>query len=450
MTGATTTLSTDQQKQRSGRVQNRWQKEIRPLTLGDEQFRVRVLRRSWKDNHYRYESLNVTAFTEGVSWEDAGPVMTGTLSVRYVANLRFTEGDMVIFEEKDSVRSKRWRELWRMRIEDENSTASQATREFTIRSPLGWLVRSKDDWKFKKQKNGRFKDGYSAAYITRQVAKRYGFEVGHIAKPPLKLKKLIKFNTSPMDIITLAYKHANEWEGRRYVIEYRNAKLQVTPLHYSPYLYRLGPQLVEATLARTLQAGFATSVTVRGVAEKSGKKSTSGSDKNKKSKKDKIMVEVRNRKLEARFGRIHKSIKDPDADTPAKARKLGRLDLKKNAVRNKELTLTSPLIMQLRRGDAIRIRIPQLGMTRIAFVRSVSHTVTAGDSSSEITVEFDDLIKQLRICAARCEAARNHDRPEPDDCDCFLTAREKREEKRKKKSQQDSNDDASKRDEQRQ
>lgn len=404
----------DKRKNQRRGPRNQWRGQMKPDEVGGEEFKLSVTRKRGKS---KTETFSIDHMVTGFSWTDAEPVLTGSLSLVVPEGERvgFAHGDMVICTMRDNFGKGKWRELWRMRCESDTQTATSGAVELALASPLGFLQRSTDDWKFKKEKNGPHKDGWRAHEIARKVAKRYGFKLGNVGTPKHKVKSLVKQGTSPLDIIIAAYKEANQKEGRRYVIEWRDHKLHVRPLRYSRRAYVLGPYLIEAGLTRSLPEQFATAVTVR-----------STGDGGKKNKKKKVKELVEQKALSRRYGMVHRVIRDKEADSPAKARKRGKRWIDEHARLKRELNLTTPGLARLRRGDALRLQLPELNVTRVVFVKEVTHSVSAGGFESDVTVRYKDVVRELSKCEKRCKKARDRDRPLPKGCNCEKPAKKKK------------------------
>jgi hypothetical protein len=151
----------------------------------------------------------------------------------------------------------------------------------------------------------------------------------------------------------------------------------------------LGPTLIDASLQQTFQEGFATALTVRSVAESKAGPSKSPS-KSKRVTSRKINVKIRSRTAMKRYGYVHRIVWAHGATSTAEARRLGLRYLAKIARMKKEMTLNHVGIPTLHKGDALRLQLPELGLRQVVYVSEITQTVTAGDYSMDVTVNFDD------------------------------------------------------------
>jgi hypothetical protein len=394
---------------------NYWQRPAADLSFGEENFRVTAFRPERKSADERVVSLD--AYVTGLSWEDTGPILTGSMVLqkgRGKRPLAINEGHRIRLEVAPEL-GGRYQVVWEMRITDSGITASSGTHEYQLADELAWLQKSRDDWQFRKSKNKKGDkktkrpNGWLAHQIAAEVCRRYGVKVGKLAKGTKRINNLTEHNASPLDIILKAYKLERQHSGRRFVVRMTAGKLEVVALRRSKSLLLLGETLIEASIQRSLRKAFATAAHVRATV-KDGKKQ----------KHKKLEVDVVADRASKRYGYIHKTIRlDDPVHSKAEARKLAKRELAKTMRPNREVTIEHSGIATLRRGDAVKLRLPELGVVEIVYVKSVSHSVSAGSYNMSVTCRFSDPYidkKGKEIRKKRCEAARKSDRRQPDFC----------------------------------
>lgn len=432
---------------KSGRGKNRrevlpdyWQRAAPDLKFGEEDFRVTVLRPQEKNPADRKSALD--SFVTDVEWEDAGPILHGSVTLtteKETKPLAVGEGDVIRLESAHR-RGIHYVTVWDMRVEDVNENASDGTIELTLSDELAWLQKSREDWSFKasglKQKTGkktkkekeeakekgekqegegvgdvRFKraHGWYCHEIAEEVCRRYGVKVRRLAKGTHLIKNLTEQNASPLEVIMKAYKIERENTGRRFVVRFRRGKLEVGVMVRSKTMLLIGETLIEATVSRALQKGLATAATVTATIK--GKK---------KQKHDKLETTVVAKRASKRYGYVHTTIhlEDP-VSSKAEMRKLAKRKLITSMRPSREVSLEHPGISTLFRGDSIKLQLPELGLAEIVYVKTVSHSVSAGDYTMSVTCGFQDpyVDKQgEEIRKKICEEARKHKRKTPGFC----------------------------------
>lgn len=407
---------------RSGRGRNRrdvlpdyWQHSAPDLAFGEEDFRVTCFRGERKNPAERKVSLD--PYVSAVGWEDAGPILRGSISLnkeRGKRPLAVNEGHVIQLESAHKP-GGRYRVIWKMRVEGSSASASGGVQEFQLADEMAWLQKSRDDWMFKKAKKGKANNrtkrvnGWLAHQIAQEVCRRYGVKVGRLAKGTHRINNLTEKNASPLEVIMKAYKTERDHTGRKFVVRMRNGRLEVVVLRRSKTLLLLGETLIEATITRSLRKGLATAAHVR-ASLKDGKK-----EKHKK-----LEADVVAKRASARYGYVHTTIRLEDpVSSKAEARKLAKRKLITAMRPSREVTLEHPGVSTLFRGDAIRLRLPELGLTEIVYVKAVSHSVSSGNYNMSVTCGFQDPYidkKGEEIRKKRCKEARKHNRTMPSFC----------------------------------
>lgn len=399
---------------------NYWLKNLPDLNFGEEVFRLTCFRPERNDPSER--SVSVDHLVDSVTWEDAEPILKGTITMTKQEGKRplgIAEGHIIRCEAAPHEGGK-FRVIWDMRIMDSGITASSGGHSFSLADEMAWLSKSRDDWQFKKSKTSKQSDshthrpqGWTADQITKQVCRRYGVRVDKLAKGTKKINNITEKNTSPLAIIMRAYSLERAYSGRRFIIRFRHGKLQVLALRNSRTLLLMGGSLLDATINRTIKKGLATAAHVTATVK--------GKSKGKKaSKHSKLEIDVVAHAGAARYGYIRKTIhlKDP-VGTKAEARREAKRELAKTMLPNREVSFTHPGITSTWRGDAVKLQLPELGLQEIVYIKSVVHTVSAGEYTMDVTCQFTDPYidkKGEEIQEKRCDKARKHNRVLPGFC----------------------------------
>jgi len=360
---------------------NYWKRKGPKLEFGREQFRIWGLRGRLK------RKLDLDQVVDSCTWLDESVLLTGEISIRQprgVKPLPLGIGNRIRVEYRPTP-SSAWRELWTMRCTGRARSLKEGTYGFTLANDLANVQRSEDDWRFIKDR--RHRRGWRGDQVIRAVAHRCGIKVGTLPRMRHYHKKLVATNVSGLDIIIKVLLAERTNHSRRFAMYFERERLHIRPLRRSNQLLVLGPMIVEAALNDTLKDEFATAITLRGKGFEDQGVDSKG---HKKVAKRKLWVKLRSRGGVARYGLVHRIVYDQDADSVGELRAVGRRYLAKVARPNRELTISHPGIPRLRRLDAIRQRLPELGITQIIFVKSLNGSLTPGGFDMDITLTFDD------------------------------------------------------------
>jgi prophage tail gpP-like protein len=265
---------------------------------------------------------------------------------------------------------------------------------------LAFLQLSKDDFVYHTNKS--HPRGWTVHQIVADICKRYGVRLGRMPRSKLRVKSFSKLGVSPLDAIIAILRKLREDSDQKLVLRYEAGRVIVEPLRRSRDLLVFGRTLTGAVYSRTAyQEGFATVITAKGTA-KTGKHSRS-----------KLRVRVESKASSRRYGTIHQIV-ESSGDTRAEVRTTARKKLANVKDPTEELTVQHPGIPTLRRGQAIRIGLTDLGLQQIVFVKEVRHTVTGLDYEMSVTLRFDDpfveaatqLSAEKRAAAAKAKARK--------------------------------------------
>lgn len=307
-------------------------------------------------------------------------------------------------------RQGKWRPLLVQRITAVTMNAASGTVDLELADELEWLNRSRDDFTYKKGKgSARTKrpKGWYAHQIARDVARRYGLRVGRLAKGRHLITNLTETNASPLAVIRKAYALDRDETGRRFVIRMTAGRLSITEVRRSRALTVLSGHLIEATLTRRLKEDFATIYDVTAV------------EKGAKEKKVRVTVRA-SKKSRRRFGEVRKPLRlDNPVASEAKARQRARRKMARLMRPKRELQVTVPGDPTLRRGDAVRINEPSLGLRELLYVKSASHVLSGSQYTTDLTLAFSDPYRDPegeKIREKRCRQARKRNRKPPRFC----------------------------------
>lgn len=367
LTGATTVRSAI----RAEKPVNFWDKTAPNYTLGADRWRIYIRRGDGKS------TLRVDDAMESLTWDDASAVRTGTLAVRRPANgpkLEVTEGSQVIVQWSHA--GGPFKELWRMRLTEPNSTASDGSVSYQLIDDLQYLQLGSEDFHYAKDK--QHPNGWLVHEIVADICKRFGVGVGRMIKTTTRVKRMTK-RCSPLEAIVFALRKEKVATGRHMVISSSGGKVNVDPLRRSKYLLLMGKKLGEAAYTRqVLKEGFATSITVH------GSRKVKGHNKH-------LSVTVTSKNGVKRYGTVHRFVSGGDADTVAEATKVGKRVLAKAMLPKQTLTLTMQGIPGLRRGAALLVDLPDEGVRQVVYVTEVRHSVSGGgDYTMDVEVRFTD------------------------------------------------------------
>jgi hypothetical protein len=282
------------------------------------------------------------------------------------------------------------KDVWRMRVWDPTRNADSQT--LPLFDDLRLLQQSRDDFHFHKSK--RRKSGWRCDEIAVSVFRDYGVRMGAIARGTRYIHTLDMVGVSPLDVVIRAYKLERSKSGRRYVMRWDGARMNITPLRRNPAMLVLGPLLQGYEIAYERKGGFATVVTAR------------ASIGNKK--KRKIHVTVENKKALAKYGFVHRIANISDVDTESELRTRARRDLARRLKINRTVSVTHPGVATIRRGDGMILDLPDEGFRgdkALVYCTRVNHTISGGQYDMDIDLGFDDPYEDAATERAKKDAA---------------------------------------------
>lgn len=354
--------------------------------VGEDDWRVIA----YRGNHGDHQ--DVTPYVTAVTWEDNGPILTGTVSIRKpadMAHLDLGDGHVLRLDHR-RLGQGAFNEVWRMRIGGpvDNTVATinpkEGTYDFQLADDLALLAKSgKVHYKVRKDK--AHPKGVLVHDAIRTFCAREGIPVTALPVMRHRIKKW-SMHAEPLNIIAALVRQENHNEDSDYRLAWRNGGLTLLPKQRSKYLLYMSDSIVEAALTQGRRADYANLLEVKATASKdSGKDSK---DKPRR-KRGKIAVTVQSARHIARFGRIKRKV-TVEADSQAEALRKGRQALVKRLRPKRTLSITHAGIPGLRRQHALKIKLPDQGIEQIVYVTAVSHSVSAGEYTMEVTVRFTD------------------------------------------------------------
>lgn len=263
---------------------------------------------------------------------------------------------------------KSFTSLWAMRVqptadagEAESVTLADGTWSLQLADDLVKASETVDDFKFTKGKKVKTR-GWLAHEITVAVCAQMSIPIKQLVKGTAFVHLPAKDTqaVSPLLVIANAYQAETDKTGRTFVIRWAApdkkhpmGALEVVPLRRNPSLLKLRTQLLDATLSRSQHPDFATVILGRAKL-----KGASGKDQN-------LTFLGRNDQAIRRFGWVHKIIDFKPVNSHLELQQMTKRALAMRLTPIRKATLSHPGIATIRRGDAIRLDIPEEGYAHI-------------------------------------------------------------------------------------
>lgn len=382
-----------------------------PVDLNSQEFRFTALRPQG--------NVPIGPLLEQVQWSDQGndlqsinsiPVLTGEIHYRLPDtkqmwdHLKLTLGDRI----RCDVRWKgEWQALWQMRIIQppaldliDGSISAQLADDLT-------LMGAPQEGRFRYvAKKGNHKNGWTYDEIVRDVCRLWKVPVVSLVKGTKRIKNFDPDGQpfTPLEAIRLAVNEEVAWSGNRLVISWRPKKgggfgLRVAHPAREPYLYTLRGQITAGTVEPIRPAELATAVYVSGVLKRT------------KGRKTRIHhKELAKASIVQRYGYIERRVSAGTVDSRADLVAFAKRQLAKKLVLRRQITdLQHPGIAFVRRGDAVRVSIPEEGFSGqagILFVTSVTHTYQPGTYTMSLTLFTKDPLDPSTIQNEKDKAER--------------------------------------------
>jgi hypothetical protein len=395
-------------------------REETPLRLNEQEFRFAAVRPG-------LGTIPLDGWIESVEWNEEGsedatelnmiPVLRGSITLR--KNHPDSPAKFPTLRDGHRLRCDvkwfgNWKPLWEMRMLNDRLSIEDGSLTFELQDDIAQLILTEGSVAYRKGKKRR-KKGYRYNEIVRLICRKYHIPVGSVVAGT-EWHSYVKKDVSVLEMIQGAVEAEQKLTGRHMVIRWaplppaKKGKnkgkstgygLSITPMRRNPILFLFKDQITAASLGHQRNGNLATTIVATG-SQKSGK--------GKKTKRKPIKVVVRSKEGERRYGFIRREIKVGNVEGRASARKLAKRSLAKGLkpIRIVE-NFSHPGVATVRRGDAIRVSIPEegyKGKQGIVFVTSVNHSLAGGDYTMTLTLSFIDPLDPNKLRADREKALR--------------------------------------------
>jgi hypothetical protein len=344
-------------------------------------------------------------YLEQITWRDEGnqynlntiPVLRGTAMWRQEHD--DLPGGTFHLRDGHSIRCEvkwlgHWLPLWQMRIvKPPETTVESGEANAELADDLYLASLSRGHFRFRKSK--KRPRGWRYHEIVVNVCRRYHIPLAAIQKGTAWIKELGDGgdldDVSPLEVIRQAVLAEQTYTGRRLLIAWRwdTAKkrfaLHVIPAARNNVLWTFSDEIRNATVSPVRRATLATSVVAHG----SGKKPKHGKRVHYKP------VRISSDKAIRQYGFIERHVTvsgnaEGRGDLVAKAKRELTKQLKPVRIIS---NFQTGGIATVRRGDTIRVSLPQqgfMGDAGIVYVTTVEHTVTPGDYTMTLELTWRD------------------------------------------------------------
>jgi hypothetical protein len=282
-----------------------------------------------------------------------------TKSARYGAL-----GVVIRLDVMGSSQASQWEPLWAMRCVPGGSTAADSVE---LGDEGSWTINLADDlqilamstawFKFTKGKKTH-RMGWLANEIAAAVCREFNVPVKSLAQGTayLDLPVSTTSDLSPMLMIAGAYDGETAKTGKAYIVrwsapddQYPMGALEVVPYQRNSALLTFRSQITDATLSRTINGNFATWITAIGTV------------KQPKGKHKRLQYEAKNDQAIQRFGLVHRREDFHSVSGMAELKILATRQLAYDLAPIRAAEITNMGVATVRRGDAVKINIPEEG-----------------------------------------------------------------------------------------
>jgi hypothetical protein len=262
---------------------------------------------------------------EGLTWNDASALATGTVTFRepsWARRLNVQAGDQITCDVRET--DGTWQQLWIMRCSSPGIDYSNRQRTFQLVNELQRLMDSTDSYSYVKDKKSRPK-GWRVDDAIRAIFDAYEIPVASDGIPAMKTlvtNWTPQPSQSPFAVIKTLILREKNATGVKYSLRLDAQGRAVISRFARPrQLYAMGKMLIAATYAVQRNDHFATQVSIR-----SDPITLTGTDLTGKTKnvRSNVLAVVESKKGREQFGLVHRDEYSPDAKTRKDAETEGK------------------------------------------------------------------------------------------------------------------------------
>lgn len=356
--------------------------------FGRERFRF-TLRRDQR----RLPALDIDPNVETANWERDRAVRSGSLAFRKpltgMQAAAIVQGDRVLCE-VDLRSDGRWQRLWMLTVDDPEEQVAEGAVSLNLKVELKALSATRTAFAYRNK---------TAREITLELAARFHVQVGYLPAAGYKIPKLIERSASPVDVLDRAWDEEYTHTGRKFNFTTARGLIDVTELAEPKTRLVIGEDAIDADLKREL-SNMTSAIIVKSEHKVGGRTR-------------KIQVKVTDAGRLRRYGYVVRTVEKAGLDSEATARRYARQQLARVQKPTGELTFSHPGLPFLDAGAVIELHIPHASFDEQVFVKSTSHTLSAGSYTMDVTVAYADPwvdVRKERAKKLREQAARRRNR----------------------------------------
>lgn len=259
--------------------------------------------------------------------------------------------------------------LWAMRVMPTDSstgaeqvTLADGTWTLSLADGIQLANQTIDDFLVIKGKQTHTK-GWRCDEVAVAVCRQMGIPIKRLVKGTARLSLSAKDTTatSPIAVIANAYQQETNRTGKTFIIHWSApdrkhpmGALEIVPMRRNPSLLRLRKQLTDAVLTRSQSPNFATVLLGR-----ANQKAAHGKNAH-------LTYLATNSTAIKRFGWVHKIVDFPPVSSLLELEMMTKRALAMYLTSVRAAELTHPGIATVRRGDAIRVDLPEEGYAQVS------------------------------------------------------------------------------------
>ena len=249
-----------------------------------------------------------------------------------------------------------------------DSKGNGRTVEIKCMDNAMYLTKNKGSFTFKKK---------TATQIFRKVCKKAGLPIGGAVNTKFRIKELTKKGTTYWDVIEDALAQTYSSTGRRYYVCSVKGKLYLKRRTDASNLMYASPDTNTTTYTQT-----------RSIENTFTKLQLYSSTTKKKKTTTKVKKTVTNKPLQKKIGRM--------VDVESVDKKISKAELKRKAstwlkqtsVVSKNMSWEGIGNIEAIAGKAIMVHIPHLGVNRVLYIDSDTHTWKNGSYTMSLTLNY--------------------------------------------------------------